>query len=110
MANAYVFNTTPFSLSFFINQAPAGNLSGASPSNGYVPPAATFGFDPRAGGGGTGFGAQTNLLLQSNGSGAQQYQVNANQVPPGQDIRLYLFSNQAVLSWDSGEAILTPSG
>jgi hypothetical protein len=94
----------------YLDGSPAGQLSGTGPQNGYAPPGTTFGFDPSGGGGGGGFGAQTSLMLQSSGGSGQRYQVNAGQVPPGQDFRLYLFATQAVLSWDSGEAILTPSG
>jgi hypothetical protein len=110
MASAYVFNTTIFSRSLFIDQAPAGNLPGASPSEGYAPPSTTFGFDPSGGGSESQFGAQTSLWVQTATGATQAYQVDAGQVPPGQDIQLYLFSGHAVLSWGTTEAILTPSG
>ena len=111
MANAYVFNTTYLSVSLYFNGAPAGELPGAGRSGGYAPPSATFGFDPSGGADGSGFGADTRLALQFGGGGSEQiYRVNAGQIPRGQDLRLFLFWGRAVLSWDSDEAILTPSG
>lgn len=106
MANAYVFNTTYHSLELFIDGSPAGELPGAGASNGYAPPAATYRFDRSGGGGGTGFGAQSDLMLLLDGGRSQRFRVDASQVPPRQDLRLYVFRDQAVLSWDSGEKIL----
>jgi hypothetical protein len=111
MASAYVFNTGSQSVTLYINHNAAGSLSGAAPMNGYAPGSANYPFNPSGGGEGAEFNGQTQVTVESIGGFAMQtYQVNASEVPLGQDIQLYLFSDHAVLCWGSGDEVLTPSG
>jgi hypothetical protein len=110
MASAYVFNCGNQSVSIYINQGAAGSISGTGVAQGYEPTSANYPFNPSGGGEAAEFNAQTRVGVETAIGGVQYYQVNASEVPPGQDIQLYLFPAHAVLCWGFGDEVLTPSG